>query len=377
MNDTKKRQLAAENSQDRGNAKIISDIAAAKRVLTMEADGLSALAGALDHEFSQAVDLVLQSTRDPDFGDPDTGNPEPGKSATAGGGRVVLSGMGKSGHIARKIAGTFASTGTPALYVHPGEASHGDLGMVAVGDTLILLSNSGETPELGDMIAYAKRFAIPLIAMTSRADSSLAMAADIALVPPASPEACPMGLAPTTSTTVMLGLGDALAVALMERRGFSSDQFQMFHPGGKLGQRLVKVEDLMHSGENLPLAAVEDSMADVLLVMTTRSFGCAGVVDKISSPENSVDQSSVDDRASKLLGIITDGDLRRHMNDDLLGRTAREIMSADPKTIRPDALAAEAVGQMNRDKVTCLFVVEDGRPVGILHVHDCLRAGVV
>lgn len=303
----------------------------------MEAAAIDALARQLDHRFTDALALLSRVT-----------------------GRVIVTGMGKSGHIATKIAATLASTGTPAVFVHPAEASHGDLGMITNHDAVVALSNSGETPELADLITYVKRFEIPLIAIVGRAGSALAEASDVALVLPDSPEACPMGLAPTTSTTVMLALGDALAVAMLERKGFSADDFRLLHPGGKLGRRLLKVKDVMHAGESLPLVRPETPMMEVVLVMTRKSFGCVGIVD-------------VDGR---LAGIITDGDLRRHMGPDLLNLTADEVMTARPKAIRPDALASEALGFMNSRSITNLFVLDDGRPVGVLHVHDLLRAGV-
>jgi arabinose-5-phosphate isomerase len=317
-----------------------SDLAAARRVLEMEAAGLTDLSAALGDSFTVAVDLLI---------------------AVAG--RIVVTGMGKSGHIGRKIAATLASTASPALFVHPAEASHGDLGMIKQGDdAIIALSNSGETTELADVVDYAKRFEIPLIGITARADSALAKAADAALVLPASAEACPMGLAPTTSTTMMLALGDAIAVALMERKGHSSDSFHVLHPGGKLGRRLLKVAEIMHVGDEIPVVSEDTPMGDALLAMTAKSFGCVGVVDG----------------AGRLAGIITDGDLRRHISDDLLARRAGEIMTPSPKAIDPQSLASEALHVMNAaDRpVTNLFVVENGRPVGILHIHDCLRAGV-
>jgi arabinose-5-phosphate isomerase len=252
-----------------------------------------------------------------------------------------------------------ASTGTPAFFVHPGEASHGDLGMIMPGDAVVALSNSGETPELGDIVAYTRRFEIPLVAITSREASSLAQAADVALILPPVPEACPMGLAPTTSTTLMLALGDALAVALLERKNFTAADFRLFHPGGKLGQRLMKAADLMHGGDAMPLVAPGSAMAEVLLVMTQKRLGCAGVVED-----------------GRLIGIVTDGDLRRHMQDGLLAKPARDIMTLAPKTVQPSMLAAEALRIMNAKSITALFVVDDGRPVGVLHVHDLLRSGV-
>jgi arabinose-5-phosphate isomerase len=269
--------------------------------------------------------------------------------------------MGKSGHIARKIAATMASTGTPSQFVHPAEASHGDLGMITGGDAVICLSNSGETPELNDLVAHAKRFEIPLIAIVGRANSTLAQAADIALVLPNAPEACTLGLAPTTSTTMMLALGDALAVALLERKGFTADDFQVLHPGGKLGKALIKVSDIMHTGEEVPLVPLGTGMRDAILVMTAKTFGCVGIAD----------------RAGKLTGVITDGDLRRHIDGDLFAQTVDQVMTRAPKTIRPNALAAEALGRMKASKVTALFVVAEGRPLGILRIHDILRAGVV
>jgi arabinose-5-phosphate isomerase len=317
-----------------------SDLAAAGRVLTYAADALRTLAEALDGEFTRAVATVLAAK-----------------------GRVIVSGMGKSGHIARKIAATLSSTGTPAHFVHPAEASHGDLGAITRQDVLLMLSWGGETAELSDLITYAKRYGIPLIGIASNPDSTLMQAADVKLLLPHAPEACPMGLAPTTSTTVMLGLGDALAVALMERKGFDADQYRDFHPGGSLGRALIRVADLMHTGEELPLAREDASMREVLLVMAERRFGCVGIVDG----------------SGALTGIITDGDLSRHIDgDDFLGRQARMVMTKNPKIARPDQLAAEALGFMNERKITRLFVLAAGekKPAGILHIHDCLRAGL-
>ena len=313
------------------------DLESARRVLDLERRGLKALAGALDSSFSEAMDLL---------------------SGMAG--HVVVTGMGKSGHVARKIAATLASTGTPALFVHPAEASHGDLGMIRRGDAILALSNSGETEELADLVDYAKRFEIPLIAVTAETASALASAATVALAIPASDEACPMGLAPTTSTTVMMALGDALAVAMLERKGFSPDDFHALHPGGKLGRLLLKVSDIMHEGDELPLVAGDTPMANAILVISAKSFGCVGVV-------------AGDGR---LEGIITDGDLRRHMSAGFLDKRTDEVMSPGAKSIRPDALASEALRLMNERAITNLFVVSDDRPVGIVHIHDCLRAGV-
>lgn len=309
----------------------------ARRVLQLEARGLEAMARGVDRAFTQALDLIEQMQ-----------------------GRVIVTGMGKSGHVGRKLAATLASTGTPAMFVHAAEASHGDLGMITPADVVIALSNSGETPELADILVYAKRFGIPIIAMTGKADSTLARASTVTLLLAPAAEACPMGLAPTTSTTIMLALGDALAVATLERKGFSASDFQMLHPGGMLGRRLLRVADIMHRGAALPLANEEEKMAEALIEMTAKSLGCVGIVDG----------------EQRLVGIITDGDLRRHMGDDLLERTVGEIMTRNPKTIDAAALASEAVGMMNARKITAVFVVENARPIGIVHIHDCLRAGV-
>ena len=312
-------------------------LATGARVLRIEGEALLAFAGAVPDAFADAVE-VMSAVR----------------------GRVIMSGMGKSGHVARKIAATLASTGTPAQFVHPAEASHGDLGMITQDDVCVILSNSGETPELSDIIAHARRFGIPLIGVASRANSTLLKAADVALVLPNAPEACAIGMAPTTSTTMALALGDALAVAIMEKRGFQHDHFRVFHPGGKLGAQLLTVEQLMHTGDALPLIAEDTRMSDALLVMTAKSFGVVGLVDA----------------SGVLAGIITDGDLRRNMAG-LMEKTARQVAYASPRTIRPHALAAEALGIMNDKKITCLFVVDEAsKPVGLIHIHDCLRAGV-
>jgi arabinose-5-phosphate isomerase len=315
-----------------------TDVDAARRVLRVEIAGLEALAAELDGSFTAAVDQLARVK-----------------------GRVTVTGMGKSGHVARKIAATFSSTGTAAQFVHPGEASHGDLGMIADGDAVMALSNSGDTAELADVVAHTRRFRIPLIAMTRRGGSSLAEAADVTLCLPASAEACPMGLAPTTSTTMMMALGDALAVALLERKGFSASDFQLLHPGGQLGRQLLRVADIMHGDNAMPLVPRGTGMSEAILTMTAKSFGCVGVTDA----------------AGRLVGIVTDGDLRRHMGDDLIRAPVEAVMSVQPKTIRPQALAAEALGQMNALAITSLFAVDDEqRPLGIVHIHDCLRAGI-
>ena len=313
------------------------DLAAARRVVGQQSRALARLAEMLSGRFADATSL-LAATR----------------------GRIVVSGMGKSGHIGNKIAATLASTGSPALFVHPAEASHGDLGMITDADVLLTLSNSGETPELADLVNYAKRFRIPLIAIVGRAPSTLADAATVALVLPDEPEAGTLGLAPTTSTIMMLALGDALAVALLERKGLTAEDFKLYHPGGKLGRRLVRVTDIMHAGDALPLVPADTTMAEALIVMTAKRLGCVGATDADGA----------------LIGIVTDGDLRRHMDADLLQRPVSEIMTPRPVTIHGGALGAEAVHLMNQRKIICLFVVDAERPIGIVHIHDCLRAGL-
>jgi arabinose-5-phosphate isomerase len=312
-------------------------LAAARRVVAAERAGLEALEASLGQAFVDAVERLEAVT-----------------------GRIVVTGMGKSGHVARKIAASLASTGTPAQFVHPAEAAHGDLGMITPADAIVALSNSGETAELEAILLHARRFAVPLVAITGRAGSTLAEAADVALILPALVEACPMGLAPTTSTTCMLALGDALAVALLERRGFSAADFAVLHPGGKLGARLLRVEQLMHRDAALPLVGTTASMAEAIVAMTGKRLGCVGVVDA----------------EGRLVGIVTDGDLRRHLRPDLLEQPVAAIMSPRPRTIAPRALAVEALALMNRHAITVLFAVEGERPVGALHLHDCLRAGL-
>ncbi len=314
-----------------------ADLAAARRVVSQESRALARLSEALTGRFVDATKIF---------------------AATQG--RIVVSGMGKSGHIANKIASTFASTGAPALFVHPAEASHGDLGMITDADTLLLLSNSGETPELADLLNYAKRFRIPLVAIVGKAPSTLADAATVALVLPDEPEAGTLGLAPTTSTIMMLALGDALAVALLERKGLTAEDFKLYHPGGKLGRRLVWVADIMHAGDSLPLVRADAAMAEALIVMTAKRLGCVGAIDGEGA----------------LVGIVTDGDLRRHMDAGLLQEPVSEIMSVDPVTIHSGALGAEAVHLMNQCQITNIFVVEGKRPVGVVHIHDCLRVGL-
>lgn len=312
-------------------------LAAGRRVIAREADALAILATSLDDSFAKAADVIMAAT-----------------------GRVIVSGMGKSGHVARKIAATLASTGTPAHFVHPAEASHGDLGMLTKGDVALVLSNSGETVELADIIAHTRRFGIPLIAVASRADSTLVRQSDVAIILPEAPEACETGIVPTTSTTMALALGDALAIALMEHRSFTPELFRMFHPGGKLGAKLLKVRDLMHL--DLPLVQSDQPMSEALLAISQKGFGVVGVQE-----------------GALLVGIITDGDLRRHM-EGLLSLHAGAVMTRNPRTVAPDALAEVAVQQMQDRKITCLFVMDPATPgevSGIVHIHDCLRAGVI
>jgi arabinose-5-phosphate isomerase len=316
-----------------------SPLTVAREVLETEIAGLQRLRDGLTHSFTEVVELLAGVA-----------------------GRIVVTGMGKSGHIARKIAATFASTGAPAQFVHPGEASHGDLGMITRDDAVIALSNSGEADELGDVIAYARRFGIRLVAITAVETSTLARAADLVLLLPQAAEACSLGLAPTTSTTMMLALGDALAVALLEKKGFAPEDYAVFHPGGSIGKALLRVEALMHS-ETLPLAGLDTPVAEVILIMTAGRFGCAGIVDGEGT----------------LAGIITDGDLRRHLGPTMMAEPASRIMTVAPQTVPPQMLAGETLRLMTERPapISVLFVVEDGKPVGVLHLHDLIRAGVV
>ena len=314
----------------------------ALRTLDCGVDALAtlkrALSNGLSRDFSRAVSLMKGCA-----------------------GRIIVTGMGKSGHVGQKIAATLASTGTPAQFVHPAEASHGDLGMVTRSDVILALSWSGETVELANLITYSRRFRVPLVAVTSRLDSALGQAADLALVLPPVVEACPHGLAPTTSTLVQLALGDCLAIALLESRGFTALDFKTFHPGGQLGANLKHVGDLMHKGDRLPLAHLDDPMSVALVTMSEKSFGCVGILNS----------------EGELAGIVTDGDLRRNMAPGLLDRRVSEVMTHLPKTVTPDLLASAALQIMNEPpRVTALFVVENGRPCGIIHVHDLLRVGV-
>ena len=314
------------------------DLAVARRVLGLASQALASLSDGLDGAFGKAVDAILAAK-----------------------GRVIVSGMGKSGHVGRKVAATLSSTGTPAYFVHPAEASHGDMGAITADDVLLLLSKGGETEELANLLTYAKRFHIPMIAIAAKSDSTLARAADVALLLPEAPESCAIGMAPTTSTTMMVALGDALAVALMERRGFDEDRYRDFHPGGSLGRALILVSDLMHKGAEIPLGPEDMPIQDVLLAMASGRLGCVGIVDG----------------SGVLVGIVTDGDVRRHAAQGLEGRKADEVMTRDPKVAAPGQLAAEALALMTEKKITQLFVLQpDRKPVGVIHIHDCLRAGL-
>lgn len=324
------------------------NLVAARSALQTEIEGMQALLAALDGSFLKAVEVIEEMKKH-------------------GKGRLVITGMGKSGHVGRKMAASFASTGTPSMFVHPGEASHGDLGMITNDDVVIAISFSGEAPELSDIIAYTRRFSIPLIAMTSRLESALGSHCDICLLLPRSPEACPNGLAPTTSTTCTMALGDALAVTILKNMNLTAEQFKVFHPGGKLGQKLMKVTDLMDKLEDLPLVSPDMTMDEALIVMTQKNLGC------LLAHEDSAPQ--------KLKGIITDGDLKRHMGADLLTKKVRDIMTENPKTISDKLLAAEAVDVMTtkfKQPITSLVILnEEGNIAGLLRMQSCLQAGVV
>lgn len=316
-------------------------IASAGRVIDMEIHGLEEMKKNFGDSFVKAIEMMTKIK-----------------------GRLIVSGMGKSGHIGQKIAATLASTGTPAFFVHPSEASHGDLGMLTKDDLLLTISNSGESKEMGDIISFSRRFGIPMIAITSNPESTMAKAADLVLLIPSkkeAPEACPLGLAPTTSTTTTLAMGDAIAVALIEQKGFTREEFHDRHPGGKLGNVLLRARDVMVTGDDLPLVPTDMKMSDALVVMTAKSWGCLGVVDE-------------DDQ---LVGMITDGDLRRHMSTNIIEQPASSVMTLNPKTVVPDILCVEALRLMNTKKITSLFVVDgENKPVGLLHVHSLLMAGV-
>ncbi len=315
--------------------------ASALRTLGLEADGLAALLDALQNGLAEPFDRAVNLLK-------------------AANGRVIVSGVGKSGHVGQKIAATFASTGTPAFFVHPTEASHGDLGMITSDDVILALSWSGETAELANLITFSRRFNVGMIAITSGANSALAQQSDVVLALPKAKEACPHGLAPTTSTTMQLAIGDCLAIALLEAKGFTAQDFKMFHPGGSLGASLKYVKDLMHSADQVPLARDTAIMSEAIVTMTAKSFGCLGITNA----------------SGKLVGILTDGDLRRHMGDNLLRFKTADIMTAKPKTASPMMLASAALEMINASRITAVFVVDKGKPVGIIHIHDLLRAGV-
>jgi arabinose-5-phosphate isomerase len=315
-------------------------IASALRTLEAESSGLTALMVALQNGLGESFEAAVQALRKAE-------------------GRVIVCGIGKSGHVGRKIAATFASTGTPAFFIHPSEASHGDLGMVTPKDVLLAISWSGETIELKNIVNFSRRFGVPLISITSRATSALGQASDIVIELPRASEACPHGLAPTTSTTMQLVIGDCLAVALLEERGFTATDFKVFHPGGSLGAQLKFVTDLMHKGDRLPLARVDEPMTEALVTMTQKALGCLGVIDS----------------EGQLVGIITDGDLRRHMDGDIMAKTVDEVMTRDPKTVTPETLAASVLQLTNATSITSALVVDKGQLVGIVHLHDLLRIG--
>jgi arabinose-5-phosphate isomerase len=314
-----------------------SDLIAGRDVLLLERDALNALADSLDERFTAALDIIVALK-----------------------GRLIVSGMGKAGHIGKKITATLASTGTPCYFVHPAEASHGDLGMIGEDDAVLMLSNSGETKELGDLINYCKRFSIPLIAVTSKKDSTMGRQADIVLELPAVAEACPNQQAPTTSTTMILGMGDALAIALMKRRGFSAVDFKTYHPGGKLGGQLLAVKVIMKQGDELPLVSMDAIMSDAQKIISDKKFGCAIIVND----------------KNELQGFMTDGDIRRHLSADLLQKKVTEVMNATPRSIDSEALAAEALAIMNQLSITQLLVVNGKQPVGLVRLNDIMRAGV-
>ena len=322
----------------------VDAVAAGLRTISIEQQGLTAMADALGAPGEDGLGLAFRLAVE---------------TIAAAPGRVIVTGLGKSGHVGRKIAATFASTGQPAVFVHAAEASHGDLGMVQNGDVVIAVSWSGETPELAAVVTYAKRFVIPLIAITANSDSALGREADIRLCLPNAQEACPNGVAPTTSTTMQLVLGDALAMALLEGKGFTARDFRVFHPGGKLGANLAFVRDVMHRGDRIPRIRVGAKMADAIVEMTTKGFGCVGVFDD----------------AGALVGIVTDGDLRRHLKSHpIVDTPVEEVMTRSPRTIAPDALVAEALELLSR-KISALLVVEAGEVVGIIHFHDLLGVG--
>ena len=331
--------MTATNSMSNDINKLSNrDLISAKHTIDKEISAIRVLESELDESLTKALDMMQNAK-----------------------GRVILTGMGKSGHIAKKIAASLASTGTPSFFVHPAEASHGDLGMITSDDVIIAISNSGESKELVDILNYSKRFGIKLIAITKNPQSSLGKAGDVVLKLPNNGEACPLGLAPTSSTTATLVLGDVLTVAMIERCGFSKEQFNQRHPGGKLGSVLQKVSDLMHKGESMPILPYNASMHDALIEMTSKRLGCVGFIDE----------------SGNLTGIITDGDLRRCLSSDILEKKACDVMTVNPKVISPDAMASEAVKLMHEKKITNIFAVENGKPVGVIHIHDCIDSGVV
>lgn len=323
-----------------------NDIQNAINVLQNEIDGLTQLSASISGNFSEAISIIHDM-----------------KQLSGAPGRLIVGGIGKSGHVARKIAATMASTGTPSYFVHPGEASHGDLGMITDNDVVLMLSNSGENSELSDLIHYTRRYAIKLISITSNPDSTMAKHSDVCLLLPNVPEACPNGLAPTTSTTMMLALGDALAVALLDRMGLTPEQYKKFHPGGKLGQRLMNVQELMIPLKDLPLINANKNMDEAILVLSEKNLGSVIVVDQ----------------QKNLKGMITDGDLKRHMSANLLQKPVTEVMTTNPKTIQASMLGVEALDIMTKKPgqyLTSLLVFDENKLIGMIRLQDCLQAGL-
>ena len=318
----------------KNNLRKVNYLGSAKRALEIESQALQKLKKSIGKEFLSVINVLSKIK-----------------------GRIIISGVGKSGHVGKKIAATLSSTGTPSMFIHPTEASHGDLGMITKSDAIILLSNSGESPELDDMITYAKRYNLPLVGITSKRKSTLVNSTEKILLLPEFREACPLKLAPTTSTTMMMALGDALAISLLEKRSFSSENFKKFHPGGQLGSKMQTVKDLMHKGREMPLIESNKKMGSMLILMTEKRLGCVGIVNQKKS----------------LIGVVTDGDLRRNMNKNIINKKASEVMTKKPKVVKEDALVGEALNLMNSTKITSLFICANTKPIVIVHVHDLLR----
>ncbi len=313
-------------------------IESAKRTIKTELKGIIELKNLIDESFAAAVEIIAAAK-----------------------GKIIITGIGKSGHVGKKIAATMASTGTPAFFVHPSEASHGDLGMLTSEDVVVAISKSGESKELSDIVTFCKRYGISLIGIAQIKDSSLMKQSDIRLLVPDMPEACPLGVAPTTSTSTTMILGDAIAMALLEKKQFSEEQFKARHPGGKLGQSLIKVADLMHVGDKMPLINIEKPLKEAVEEMTKKKKGCVGILDD----------------EGDLVGVITDGDLRRHLSNDFYGQAIKDIMTPNPIVIAKEMLAVEATSMLNKMEITNIFIGVGRKPIGVLHIHDCLRAGIL